>query len=305
MWKNNIVKLTYKIVRLTYRLNRCLNAIGVGNLSFVRHLKQIGKHIINRFVTPDSLFLIRIDGLRMYIHSNTAETKAYLCRPFEPYTTELFQRAIRSGTVVLDIGAQFGYFSLLAAKRVGKHGRVYAFEASPANFKLLKRNIEMNKYNNTIHAIPKAVGDKPGIVTLFVYEGSDSHGMYRHPEAAVKDTVQVECVTIDDFLGAQRVDVIKMDIEGNEPYALEGMKQTILKSDSLILFAELAPEFLRRAGWRPEEYLAQLNALGFDVQLIDERSRCLKPDIEGFLSEDDPSRYANLYCTRRKGLRKA
>ena len=301
MWKTEILKLAYKadIQKWAYRLNACLNITGMGNLGFVRRLKHRGRHLMTKLVTYDNLVLVKVDGLPMYIYPNTFETRVYLLRPFEPHTTELFRRAIKPGATVLDIGAQFGYFSLIAAKQAGWEGKVYAFEPVPANFQLLDRNIRMNGYTDIIHAVQKAIGNKQTGATLFMYEGSDSHGMYRHPQALVKGTISVECITIDDFLAGQPVDVIKMDIEGNEPYALEGMKQTISKSHSLILFAEFAPAFLRRAGVEPSEYLAQLASLGFDVQVIDEDLRCLKPVTNAFLQQDDPSWYANLYCTKR------
>lgn len=301
MWKSNLLKLIYKghALEVVYRLNAYLNTTGVENLRLIRALKHIRKHLVNRLLTHDSPILTKVHDLPMYIYPNTAETRAYLLRPFEPYTTELYKRAIRPGAVVLDIGAQFGYFSLIAATQAGQEGKIYAFEPVPANFELLNRNIQMNGYTDIIHAAQKAIGDKQTSVTVFVYKYSDSHSMYRHPQASVKETISVECITIDHFLAGQSVDVIKIDIEGNEPYALEGMKQTISKSDSLILFAEIAPAYLRRAGVEPNDYLAQLASLGFDVQVIDDNLHCLKPIKNDFIWEDDPSWYANLYCTRR------
>jgi hypothetical protein len=79
------------------------------------------------------------------------------------------------------------------------------------------------------------------------------------------------------------------------------MKQTILRSDSLILFTEFAPGFLRLADVKPEDYLAKLKDFGFDVKLIDEHSRCLKPVPKEFLEENKSFKwYANLYCTKKR-----
>lgn len=293
MWKS-------KFMKSAYRLNSCLNALGVGNIRFVRGLKHKGKHLMIRFLTQDNLILVKVHSLPMYIYANTDDTFAYLVRPFEPYTTELFEQAIKPGAKVLDIGAQFGYFSLIAAKQAGQEGRVYAFEPAPANFQLLNRNIQMGGYTDIIQAVQKGAGNKHATETLFLYENSDSHGMYRHPQSPVKGTISIECVTVDEFLRTQHVDVVKIDIEGNEPYALEGMKHTLSKNDNIILFTEFAPAYLRRAGVDPEDYLTQLKGLGFDVQLIDEHSRCLKPVLRDSLTEVDPSWYANLYCTKKR-----
>ncbi|MFC1981573.1 FkbM family methyltransferase [Chloroflexota bacterium] len=298
MWKSHILKSAY-------RLMACLNATGVGKFRFLRGLKRIGKYVMIRLFSQNNVFLTEVYGFPMYIYPNTAETYAYLARHYEPYTTELFESTIRPGATVLDIGAQFGYFSLIAAKHAGREGRVYAFEPVPANFELLCRNIQMNGYTNTIQSVQKAVGDKHTVVRLFVYEHSDSHSIYRHPQARVKGTISVECVTIDEFLGGRPADVIKMDIEGNEPYALAGMKQTISKSDNLILLIEFAPAYVRRAGVEPNDYLEQLANIGFNIQIIDENLRCLKPVTQDFVPNDEPSWYVNLYCTRENTVLKS
>jgi FkbM family methyltransferase len=285
-----------KFLKWAYELNTRLN---LADIKFLSGLKQFGKWLMFRVLTSNELIMVRIDGMPFYIHSTPASIQEYILQPYEPYTTELFKRAVKPGAVVLDIGAQFGYYSLLAAKLAGTEGQVLAFEPDPTNYKILKRNIEMNNCSHIIRLIQKAVGAKHGTVAVFIYKDSDSHGIYCHPHVAIKETIEVECVSIDEFLGKQLVDVIKMDIEGNELYALEGMKQTIAKSPNLILFTEFAPFFLRRAGVKPEDYLHNLRKLGFDIKAVDEHTRCLKPVVEDLLAEDDPSWHVNLYCTRK------
>lgn len=200
---------------------------------------------------------------------------------------------------MLDIGAQFGYYSLLAAKLTGPDGMVFSFEPVPRNFEILIKNIEINNYNNIIYPVQKAIGNKREPVTFFLYEYSDSHGMFRHPTASVDKTITVECITVDEFLEGRRVDVIKMDIEGNEPFALEGMEKTISKNKSLTLFTELAPVFLRRAGVEPRDYINQLEDLGFKIRVIDEYGHSLKPVSEELLTTEELSGHVNLFCTKR------
>lgn len=285
--------------QLVYRLSAYLRTKGVRTDSVGRRLIRRVNHPLMKFLANDEPFLTTVHGIPLYIYPNTFETVAYLCQPFEPYTTALFERAVSPGATILDLGAQFGYFSLIAAKRVGPEGRVYAFEPALANFTLLERNIRMNGYAEIIHPVQQAVGDHRARVTFFVYDGSDSHGMHRHPRVAVKETTEVECIALDEWLGGQAVDVVKMDIEGQEPYALQGMKQTIARSDRLILFAEFAPAYLRRAGVEPQDYLEQLVSLGFDVHLIDEESRCLKPIPRDHAWRTPPTWHANVYCRKR------
>jgi len=293
MWKS-------KFIQFAIKLNSSLNEIGVGDLRFVRDLKRRSKKLMLRLLAPDNLILIEAHGLPMYIYANTIDTGVYLLAPFEPYTTELFKQAIKPGSKILDIGAQFGYFSLIAAKQAGQEGRVYAFEPAPANFQLLNRNIQMNGYTDIILAVQKGVGNRHTKEPLYLYEGCDSPGMHCHTQRSLKETISIECVTIDEFLGGSPVDVVKMDIEGNEPYALEGMKQTVLKNHNIIMFIEVNPILLSRAGVKPEDFLGQLESLGFDVQLIDEHSRCLKPISKELLKKVDPEWYANIYCLKER-----
>jgi FkbM family methyltransferase len=295
MRKTNIIKFVCK-------LDGYIDAIGLGNLKIVRGLKHRLNTFIMRMLTNGSPLLITSHGFRLYIYPTTADGRAYLLGDYEPYTTELFRQLIEPGMTVLDIGAQFGYFSLLAAKHGA--GRVYAFEPVPANFELLRRTIQINDYMNVIHPVQRAVGAEPGLVTMFVYEGSDSHSMHRHPVASVREQISIECITLDEFLEGEAVDIIKIDIEGNEPYALSGLSQMISSRSRLALITELAPEFLRRAGVEPADYLAQLASFGFEVQLIDEKTRSLKPVSQSFLDGGDPGRYANLFCVKGNFSRK-
>jgi FkbM family methyltransferase len=289
MWQGHII-------RFIHRLDTYFDVIGVGNLEIMRALRQRANLFMMKTMASNNPLRTKVHGLSMYIYPTTADGRAYLLGTFEPYTTELFRRVIEPGMTVLDIGAQFGYYSLLAAKQGA--GKVYAFEPVPVNFELLQRNIHMNDFTDIIHPVQRAVGAKQGLVTMFVYEGSDSHSMYRHPLVSVREKISVECIPLDEFLGLEAVDVIKMDIEGHEPYALQGMKQTIASSNKLILFAELAPEYLRRAGAEPKDYLAQLSTLGFETQFIDEHAYSLRSVSGEFLLGGYAGRYANLYCTK-------
>jgi FkbM family methyltransferase len=293
MWRTNLLKSVYK-------LNSYLNHIWGGQFRFVRISKHKIHKVMLRWLTlKNNTMLVKFGGIYLYINANSDSSSAYIFKPFEEYTRNLFKNTIIPGSIVLDIGAQFGLFSLIAAQQLGNKGKVYAFEPVSSNYKILKRNIRLNQYANVIQAVPKAVGNKPGAVQFFVYKESDSHAMYQHPTAKVKEIISIECITIDEFIEGQSVHVIKMDIEGNEPYALEGMAKTILKSDNLTLFTEYAPDYLRRAGVEPDQYLNQLQNLGFEVQVIDEESRCLQPlSMKDALISRDFYKRVNLYCTK-------
>jgi FkbM family methyltransferase len=287
--------LRSSLLRLGYKASALLDVIGLRRFALVRNVQ----HAIRQALTRDQDLVVHVHGIRLSIPTNTASPHEYLDRPFEPFTTELVRQAVHPGAQVLDIGAQFGFFTLLAAARAGAAGHVHAFEPVPSNFRLLERNVALSGLGN-ITPVPKAVGSRPGSVPIFVYQSSDSHSLYQHPEQEVRAVIDVDCVAIDDYLAGRRVDVVKMDIEGHEPVALEGMQRTIAQSPRLVLFTELAPAYLRRGGHEPERYVEQLERLGFFVRLIEEESRELLDVTPAMLARAaaEPDWHRNLYCTR-------
>ncbi|HLE31719.1 MAG TPA: hypothetical protein VJB38_03835, partial [Bacteroidota bacterium] len=96
----------------------------------------------------------------------------------------------------------------------------------------------------------------------------------------------------------ETTDIVKIDIEGHEPYALAGMKHLISRNKHLILFTELVPGFLRQAGVECQTYLDQIEALGFQIRLIDEDRRRLVPVERSLVEKQDAFWHANLYCVK-------
>jgi FkbM family methyltransferase len=199
-----------------------------------------------------------------------ADSLGFLMGTFESQTCEFIERSIEEGMIVVDAGANIGFYSLLAARRVGPKGRVYAFEPEAANFALLMRNIGLNGYRN-IRALPAALAESTRRVALYLSrESCGSHSIYR--DAAVgSGSVEVEAVSFDEFWEAEgrpEIGFIKMDIEGAEAAALEGMSNFLEATRRLTMITEFFPGALRAAGTKPESYLRGLSALGFQVQFF-------------------------------------
>ncbi len=189
---------------------------------------------------------------------------------WEPGVTRLFEEFLEPGMMVVDAGAHVGYFTLIAARKVGHIGRVYAFEPAPQNYDLLMRNIELNGYRNVV-PVQKAISKSQGIATFFLH--SDSVGHSFHPETVGKRqrSISVEVTSLDRFFekeGWPPVHLVKMDIEGAEPAALEGMKELLKRNGALRLVLEYVPHILKRAGEDPIEILERLRGLGFAIRLI-------------------------------------
>jgi FkbM family methyltransferase len=217
----------------------------------------------------------------------------------EPYTIELFRRALRPGMVVLDVGAYIGYFTVLAARTVGGTGKVYAFECDERNIRFLSHNIVLNRCRN-IELVNKAAADRAGVLPFFVRRGDPSQSSLWH-ESGKGHREDVECTTIDAVTGGDPVNVVKMDIEGGEIQALRGMDETAKRSAKLTMFVECHPDALSSAQGSAEMLVEELERMHFRVEVIDESGRALR-SIDEELSRprraEGKKYFYNLLCTK-------
>ena len=254
------------------RRHKCLSGIKKSKLvPFTQAVYEMLFHLFWR-----NKNVIEIQGSKMYVNvfdkdpSMRRTFRAYaINRVHEESTTALFQKILKEGDVVVDLGANIGYFTLLAAKLVGKKGKVYAFEPEPRNYQYLTRNIQLNRYDNVV-ASQKAVADKPGTVKLFICPYDTGHhtiqkygGIQAYRPDFVdekKEFVEVEQVRLDDFLRGKtsEINVIKMDVEGAEMLALAGMEQLIRENKNLIMLVEFFPLLIKEMGQSPEEFIRRL-----------------------------------------------
>src|SRR5947208_540306 len=154
---------------------------------------------------------------------------------------------MQEGETFVDVGANVGYYSLRIAKEyLSKGVNIIAIEAHPGNYKALTKNVELNDFK-CVTAINKAVSDHRGIVTL--YERVDPKNRIRsefyslsnsfiHESNFVRPegrSLEIECDTLDNILGEQRGDVLKIDIEGAEVSALEGATRILKRLRKIIV----------------------------------------------------------------------
>lgn len=184
---------------------------------------------------------------------------------YEPPVTRVVQRLATRGGTVIDAGANWGYFSLLAASAVGDRGRVIALEPDPRHFARLTRNIAMNHFTQiAAHLI--AAGSRDGMVTLAGYaDDAQNRGVSRIADtASVAHRFDVPCTTIDALTAAcARVDVVKVDVEGAEMDALAGMRDGLAAARYAAIVLELHPALLRQHGRDPGECVEALQAHGY------------------------------------------
>nr|ADC35998.1 putative methyltransferase [uncultured bacterium 259] len=189
----------------------------------------------------------------------------FYARPYEQSVTDALLTALKPSDVFIDVGANIGYFSSIAAKRVGNHGRVIAFEPHDGAREALRGSIERNAVSHIVEIVPLALAEREADFTFYT---TDHHSAYStlDPErspmrnvAAFHPSTVVHATTLDDWLGARpelsgRVRCIKIDVEGVESRVVAGMTRT-LQGTGLTIVCETtigseADVILERAGFR-------------------------------------------------------
>lgn len=236
--------------------------------------------------------------LRMYVAPRYLHH--YVDNEYEEFAADIICQYAESGLTFVDVGAHYGFYSLLIARSIPK-SKVIAIEPVDENFEVLKKNIELNKFKN-ISAYKLAASDKEGIKKLQITEASDSCGFYGHPLTKTVEVRKIKTVYLDKFLKNQKVDILKIDVEGHEMVVLEGAK-SILKNKNVKLLIEFNPKTLKKAGKKPEELLSKLRAFNFDIFLINDKGRQIyriTKNLSPWKKILKKSEYANLFCLKKE-----
>jgi FkbM family methyltransferase len=175
------------------------------------------------------------------------------------------KKEIKSGDVVLDIGANIGFYATIISELVGKTGKVYCFEPDKINFKYLQNAVRSLQNITPINA---AVSDKTGTLEIFTsHRLNVDHRTYK-PEK-YDSSYLVESVKIDDYLSKDRkVNFVKIDIQGAEFFAFKGMMETLSNNKGLQILTEFWPFALKSSGSSAEELLKFMNSLGYQAYLF-------------------------------------
>jgi FkbM family methyltransferase len=166
-----------------------------------------------------------------YIPISHAHAGALASGNLESSVQEALVRHLPRGGVMYDVGANLGFFALVAARLVGaEEGRVYAFEPAPDNVEAIRRNAELNLLANIV-VIPSAVSSRAGTARLQIVDDQSWSKLEEYGEhPATERVIEVETVTVDELVGRGELPppaLVKIDVEGAELAVLEGMRATI------------------------------------------------------------------------------
>ena len=208
---------------------------------------------------------------------------------YSGYQLDVLASCLRPGGVFIDLGANQGEFTVFAARLVGKDGRVFAFEPSPQMQQRLSKNIQLNNFDHvTIEEF--AVADKPGRLSLLSPTGAFTDGtthdglptLYHQEGTVTGSATEVAVTTLDQWQlekKLDRVDLIKMDIEGAELPALQGGKELIQRfRPSLII--ELNSTTSHAAGYTMIDLVNWLQVQDYLVFEITENGAVTRLNVE-------------------------
>lgn len=251
-----------------------------------------------------------LEGPKIYLDTRDISITPHLILDgyWERWVSKLFFYTIQPGMTVLDIGANCGYYTLLAAMKVGRMGTVHSFEPNPFHHNNILKSLSINGFSNTyLHKV--ALSNKNGEIDLYVpipeniQEQTDtgSASLFRSNLNTSKfETIKVPAVELSSYLpNLTKVDVIKLDIEGAEPLVMESLFKIIDNSGSMEIFMEYYPKRWVTQGYDPELILNGFLERGFCFHIIDHNSNIIPVGVKELASLKNENTYLDIKIGRK------
>ncbi|NOY97805.1 MAG: FkbM family methyltransferase [Chloroflexi bacterium] len=243
-----------------------------------RPLRALTNAVLLRII-PEKL---SIGSATLYLNPNDPVLSGALTlRVYEHSELHFFQEYCRDDMVLVDVGANIGLYSSLAIHTLNSKGRIIALEPHPESHALLQKNVRTN--------IEQRGTDQAPRVDMFMLAASAENGtrhLSMNPDNKADNrlsdapenwqSVSVEARSLDALLaeaGIEQVNFVKMDVQGYEQNVLAGFKETLRRSEQVILMTEFWPKGLHAAGGDARTYLQTLADLGFTLYELIEKPR--------------------------------
>ena len=232
-------------------------------------------YVVNRFILRRPRLLAKANHFDLRLRVRTDDVigrHIYKYGAHEPETTHFLERTldVRDGDVMLDVGANIGWYSLVLDRIAGEtRADIYAFEPDPENFALLGENRALNAAQR-VHPVQLGVSDRAGTFELHLFGGSNRgrHSMLPIHEGG---TIEIRTTTLDEFwsqeeLGDRTPRFLKMDIEGFELAALRGAAGVLARCPCVML--EYSPRYMSAAGMEPAGPLDFMTEHGYTPAIL-------------------------------------
>jgi FkbM family methyltransferase len=263
-----------------------------------RPLRALAQWVICRIIPPE----INLRGINLVLNQKDAIVSGNLALGcYETSNLDIFESLLEPGMCVLDLGANIGLYSAIAAQRVGPQGRVIAVEPSADNCSFIKKTAQRNSFTN-LSVVQKAAGAR--VESGFLYLCSTNKADHRiYDPSHRRERVPVEIAPVDfmlEELGIPRIDVMKIDTQGAELFAFDGMKRLLQHNRRLKIMMEFWPWGIHQSGRDPAELLKTIESHGFGVSEIHDDRQGMTPvrDFRALLGLDLERQHTNLYLER-------
>lgn len=216
-----------------------------------RLLKKIG---ISHF------FKIKKDGYRLLLQPSSISLALWIDPTARSEDVDLIKMILRPGDSFYDIGANIGQLSIEAAILVGPSGRVTSFEAHPRTAEFLRNNVKLNGLKN-IRIVQAAIGEKCGWL-VFTDDNSDDQN-----SVSEGGSIYVPALKLDTLSEGEKIDLLKIDIEGYELFAIKGASETLKNVD--VIYFEAWDRHFEKYGYCFSDFHNLLGEMGFTIGKID------------------------------------
>jgi FkbM family methyltransferase len=207
---------------------------------------------------------------------------------WEPELGNLLRRTVTPGMTFVDVGANVGYFSVMAAGLVGPAGTVCAVEPEPGNLSVLGANLWRNGHRNAT-IVPTAAYSFTGEIAFVVPEISRAVGHVTKDDA---EGTRIGCVSLDDLLDGQAIHYLKIDAEGADLEVLRGGREVLAASPDVTVIVEVLTEYA------PERQFREFMDEGFAVHLIDPDGGLARAGMDEILTAAAAVTYMNVALKR-------
>jgi FkbM family methyltransferase len=237
-------------------------------------------------------------GFRLRLYRNDLLSKALYFGEYEPNELNFLAKFLQQGDTFIDVGANLGLFSILAGSKVKSSGRVYGFEPSVENFKRLKENISLNRLTN-IRCFCLGISDKSESKMLHHFNaGHGALSSYSNQGREDYSHVETRTISLATFVRDEKInkiDAIKIDVEGWELPVLIGAEEILVQGDAPLLMIEFNDLNARNAGFSCQEIFDRLVDYGYDLYKYDVTTGKL-----ALQSKKDYYEYQNFIALKRK-----
>jgi len=228
-------------------------------ISYIKNLLQMEhpfRYLLSRFLVRTKLckfFIINTGSYKLHYYPTAISSELWQNPSGRQYEMLPY---IKKGDIIVDVGANIGTTVIPSAMAVEDSGRIIAFEAHPVICKYLSDNIKLNKLNNvTVHNF--AIGEKKGTVTISDEDADDQNNININ-----KIGHKVKSALLDDFTAElEKIDLLKIDVEGYELFVLQGAVETLKKTECINI--EISEEHFSRFGYSCSDVITEIMKAGF------------------------------------------